>query len=179
MFILVGICIWVLGFCKLEALGALMSSFEICSHIVAKWSCSSLCLFQWNWWVTCHRWKNNQWLSHWKWKRLLDGIKAHSIHDLYSYMWWGIYHIDLAKLSINTWVHFQCKTLSIVSQLIFIYIYIYISQLVFKKKQYQFNIGLDHDQCEYDSGNIIPKDKKNMLNQRSLYGSTWRLEHII
>ena len=120
MFILVGICIWVLGFCKLEALGALMSSFEICSHIVAKWSCSSLCLFQWNWRVTCHRWKNNQWLSHWKWKRLLDGIKAHSIHDLHSYMWWGIYHIDLAKLSINTWVHFQCKTLSIDSQLIFI-----------------------------------------------------------
>ena len=43
--ILVMICIWDLGFYKLEALRMLMGSLGICSSIVAKLPCSCLILF--------------------------------------------------------------------------------------------------------------------------------------
>ena len=64
--ILLGVCIWVLGSCKLEAHGALMGYVEFCSlaydQIIAL-----LFLFAWcNHWLTCYTWKNVQWPSHQK-----------------------------------------------------------------------------------------------------------------
>jgi hypothetical protein len=43
-YLLVSVCIWVLGFHKLEALGALMG-FNLSLWIVAKLLCTYLCMF--------------------------------------------------------------------------------------------------------------------------------------
>ena len=43
--VLIGVCIWVLGLYKLEALGALMALLNYALRIVSKLSCSCLCLF--------------------------------------------------------------------------------------------------------------------------------------
>ena len=45
MNVLVGVCIWVLGFYKPKALGALMSFLELCSLFVTKSLCFCLRLF--------------------------------------------------------------------------------------------------------------------------------------
>ena len=83
MLILVRVCIWVLGFYKLKSLGALMSSLEFCSWIVAKWLCSSFCLFDEldELHAMDEKIFNDFLIGKWQW--LLDVIKAHLIHDLY------------------------------------------------------------------------------------------------
>jgi hypothetical protein len=45
MYVLIKVCIWVLGLCKLEAFGVLVGILEFSLHIVAKFLCSCLCLF--------------------------------------------------------------------------------------------------------------------------------------
>ena len=45
MCVLVRVCIWILGFYKLEALGTLMGFLKFSIWIVASLLCSCLCLF--------------------------------------------------------------------------------------------------------------------------------------
>ena len=66
--ILVLVCIWVLGFYKLEALGALMGFIEFFFlHGIVVILTMLLSLFVWySRWVACYGWKIGQWISHWR-----------------------------------------------------------------------------------------------------------------
>ena len=51
------LCIWVLSFCKLEALGELMGSLVFCMCVVPKLLCLIFCLFDAIAELTCYGWK--------------------------------------------------------------------------------------------------------------------------
>ena len=65
MYILVRVCIWVLGLYKLEALGVLIMGFlELCSPVCAKLLC--FCLFLFDRIVELHNMNENDFFPHGK-----------------------------------------------------------------------------------------------------------------
>ena len=97
LFILFGVYIWILSSRNWRFLE---SSRAPLSLLFGWWRSVLLSLFVWcNYWVTCHRWRNFQWLSHWKVK--MDFI---SNKDLFNSRFLSC--ICSRCMNTNTWGHF-------------------------------------------------------------------------
>jgi hypothetical protein len=103
LYVLVGVCIWVLGFYKLRAHGALMDFLEFfspnCGYIILL-----LSLFAWcHRWVTqCYGWNlfNDFLIGIWKW--ILYVIDSYLILDLY---FWYVIKTFIMTLKSFVWIY--------------------------------------------------------------------------